>query len=91
MAALARFLTIGNGLHHHSAGWPLSTGVTRPKRVRFRYGSRVRSAGLRLAPPASLPAERAINRITTFQVIRSTRLVLALRLNANKRELFLSS
>ena len=31
----------------HPEGWPLSTGVTRPNRVRFRYGSRVCLARLR--------------------------------------------
>ena len=78
MAACTRCFTIGSGLHHSLAGWPRSTSVTRPNRVRLRYGSRVRSAGLRHVPPAPLPAERAICRITTFQVIRSARLILAL-------------
>jgi hypothetical protein len=64
------------------AGWPPPLSVTRPKRVHLRYGSRVRSAGLRRrgslrSPPASLPVERAINRATSFQVARSTRLSLA--------------
>jgi len=84
MAASARFFTIGSGLHHSSAGWPLSICVTRPNRVHLRYGSRVRSAGLRpfgllRGPPAPLPAERAINRVTSFQVTRSARLSLAHR------------
>jgi hypothetical protein len=48
----------------------------------LRYGSRVRSAGLRRAgllrsPPASLPVERAIDRVTSFQVTRPARLGLA--------------
>ena len=84
MVALARCFTIGGGLHHFSAGWPLSIGVTRPNRVHLRYGSRVRSArlqpfGLLRGPPAPLPAERAISRVTSFQVTRSARLVLAHR------------
>ena len=46
------------------AGWPPPFSITRPTRVHLRYGSRVRSAGLRRlgllrAPPASLPVERA--------------------------------
>ena len=73
----------------NSAAWPTFICVTRPKRVRLRYGSRVRSAGLRRAgllrsPPASLPVERAIDRVTSFQVTRSTRLGLAHR-KARKR------
>ena len=82
MAAYTRFFTIGGGLHHSLAGWPLSSCVTRPNRVHLRYGSRVRSAGLRpfgllRGPPAPLPAEREINRVTSFQVTRSARLRLA--------------
>jgi hypothetical protein len=70
MGAFARFFPIGGGLHHCLAGWPLSISVTRPNRVHLRYGSRVRSARLQLSrllrrSPASLPAERAINRATT--------------------------
>jgi len=88
MVAFARCFTIGSGLHHFSAGWPLSIGVTRPNRVHLRYGSRVRSArlqpfGLLRGPPAPLPAERAISRVTSFQVIRSARLVLAHRKHEN--------
>ncbi len=61
---------------------------TRPKRVRLRYGSRVRSVGLRpggplCEPPASLPAERAISRAISFQIVRSTRLRLAHRKSRN--------
>jgi hypothetical protein len=82
MASYARYFTIGGGLHHSLAGWPHSKCVTRPNRVHLRYGSRVRSAGLRHlgllhGSPASLPAERAIGRVTSFQVTRSTRLGLA--------------
>jgi hypothetical protein len=82
MVALSRFFTIGDGLHHSLEGWPLSICVTRPNRVYFHYGSRVRSAGLRpfgllRGPPAPLPAERAISRATSFQVARSARLILA--------------
>jgi len=82
MAAYARCFATGDGLHRSLAGWPLSTCVTRPNRVRFRYGSRVRSAGLRhrgslRGPPALLPVERAINRATSFHVARPTSLILA--------------
>ncbi len=82
MVASARFFTIGGGLHHSLAGWPLSICVTRPNRVHLRYGSRVRSAtlrpfGLLRGPPAPLPAERAISRATSFQVARSARFILA--------------
>jgi hypothetical protein len=84
MVACAHFFTIGNGLHHNPEGWSRSTCVTRPNQVHLRYGSRVRSAGLRLhrllrAPPAPLPAERAINRVPTLQGTRSARLILAHR------------
>jgi hypothetical protein len=84
MAALTRCFTIGGGLHHFPAGWPLSICVTRPNRVHLRYGSRVRSAwlrpfGLLRGPPAPLPAERAISRATSFQVARSARFILAHR------------
>ena len=82
MAACACCFAIGGGLHHSPADWPLSICVTRPNRVRFRYGSRVRSAGLRhrrslRGPPASLPVERAIIRATSFHVARPTSLILA--------------
>jgi hypothetical protein len=82
MAAFARCFTIGGGLHHSLAGWPLSYCVTRPNRVHLRYGSCVRSArlqpfGLLRGPPAPLPAERPISRVTSFQVTRSARLILA--------------
>ncbi len=85
MAACAHCFTIGNGLHHNPEGGSRSTCVTRPNRVHLRYGSRVRSAGLRLhrllrAPPAPLPAERAINRVPTLQGTRSARLILAHRI-----------
>ena len=69
----------GDRLHHDPAGWPASIGVTRPDRVRLRYGSRLRRAGLRVrdcsAPaPAWLPVEQVIRWITSFQVIRDARL-----------------
>ncbi len=82
MAACARCSAIGGGLPPLWQVGRTSIGVTRPNRVRLRYGSRIRSAGLRYAghpnaPPTSLPAERAICRATTFQVTRSARLSLA--------------
>ena len=63
------------------AGWPPPISVTRPIWVHLHYGSRVRSAGLRRdgllrTPPASLPVQRAIDRVTSFQVTRSARLAL---------------
>ena len=93
MAAYTRFFTIGGGLHHSLAGWPLSSCVTRPNRVHLRYGSRVRSAGLRpfgllRGPPAPLPAEREINRVTSFQVTRSARLRLAHQRAQRKESIF---
>jgi len=65
-----------------SGGLATSNSVTRPKRVRLRYGSRVRLPGLRRrgcprTPPSRLLAERAINKVTSFQVTRSARLGLA--------------
>ena len=85
MAACAHFFTTGFGLHHNPGGWSRSTCVTRPNRVHLRYGSRVRSAGLRRhrllrAPPTPLPAERAICRVPTLQGTRSARLILAHRI-----------
>ena len=89
MAAYAHYFTIDNGLHLNPGGGPLSTCVTRPNRVHLRYGSRVRSAGLRpygllRGPPAPLPAERAINRVPTLQGTRSDRLCLALQIHTDK-------
>lgn len=65
-------------------GLALPIRVTRPNRVRFRYGSHVRSPGLRHpgllhGPPGSLADERPIVSITTFQVIRIVRLILTHR------------
>ena len=64
------------------ADWPLPSCVTRPNRVRLRYGSRVRRTRLRVcnySQPALdwLPAERVIRRMNSFQFIRSARLGLA--------------
>ena len=43
-------------------GWPTRICVTRPKRVRFRYGSHVRSAGLRRAGyPTRRPPRYLLN------------------------------
>jgi hypothetical protein len=57
-------------------------GITRPNRVRIRYGSRVRRPGLRRVgllrpPPGWLPRERAITWVTSLQMTRSARLHLA--------------
>ena len=69
----------------HSEGWPHSIGVTRPNRVRLRYGSCVRRTGLRrrdypLPPPVCLHGERASAMSTTSQVKRSARLILTHRI-----------
>jgi hypothetical protein len=93
MAAYAHFFTTGFGLHHDPEGWSRSTCVTRPNRVHLRYGSRVRSAGLRLhrllrAPPTPLPAERAICRVPTLQGTRSARLILARQTHTDSHGLF---
>jgi hypothetical protein len=77
----ARYSYTGNRLHHSMAGWPPSLSVTRPKRVRLRYGSCVRRSGLRpwdysQKPPDCLHGERASPMTTTFQVVRSVRLIL---------------
>ena len=65
-----------------SAEWPPPISVTRPKWVRFRYGSRVRRTRLRTtdysAPALDwLHVERAIYMINTSQFTRSARLGLA--------------
>jgi hypothetical protein len=49
VAALAPYFTTGGRLHPRLGDWPLSLCVTRPNRVRLRYGSRIRSARLRSA------------------------------------------
>jgi hypothetical protein len=47
VTAFARCFATGSGLHHSLAGWPPPYSVTRPNRVRLRYGSHGRSARLR--------------------------------------------
>jgi len=65
------FLTLGRTGH-------LQVCVTRPNRVRCRYGSRVRLPRLRLrAALGRLSLEWAIKRMNSFQFIRSARLSLA--------------
>jgi hypothetical protein len=67
-AAFARCFTAGGGLHLSLAGWPPSLGVTRPNRVRLRYGSRGRSAGLRLTDHSALrPLRFLLNEQLTGQ------------------------
>ena len=66
------------------ADWPLPISVTRPIRVRLRYGSRVCRTRLRTAncsTPALvwLPVVRVIYRMNSFQFTRSARLGLAHR------------
>ncbi len=58
------------------------SGVTRPNRVRLRYGSHVRRTRLRAADRSVnaldwLPVERVIHRVNSFQFTRSARLNLA--------------
>ncbi len=83
----------GGRLHRYLAGWPSSISVTRPKRVHafaLRPAGLLRgasTAGLLPTPPASLPVERAIDWITTFQVTRSARLILAHQ-KAQKAQIF---
>jgi len=63
-------------------GWPLSQSLTRPKRVRLRYGSRFRLSRLRqigLPRPTldRLLVKRTIYKVNSFQFTRLTRLGLA--------------
>lgn len=90
-SACTRYFPIGSRLHHSLAGWPPSTGLTRPTRVRFRYGSRVRpskASSAELLPPtlAGLLVERVIHKVNSFQFTRSARLALALQSISRKRK-----
>ena len=63
-------------------GWPLSLSLTRPRRIRLRYGSRLRLTRLRqfgLPRPAldRLLAKRTTYKVNSFQFTRLTRLCLA--------------
>jgi len=79
-------------------GWPSCISVTRPKRVRLRYGSRVRRTGLQRRDysrslPDCLHGERAIAMVTSFQVTRSVRLFLTHQKHTKshkKKEIFLT-
>src|SRR5207247_10125123 len=58
------------------ADWPLSLYVTRPNRVRFRYGSQFRLARHRVADYSNSTrllgylGERVIPRVSSFQLTR---------------------
>ena len=72
------------------ADWPLPLCVTRPNRVRLRYGSGVRFPELHrtdcsATAPGSLSAERVIRRVNSFQFTRSVRLGLAHQRTRRKR------
>jgi hypothetical protein len=73
---------VDDGLRLSLADWPLSTCVSRPNRVRLRYGSRVRLTRLRLmellpCTLARLLVERTIYKVNSFQFTGKTRLGLA--------------
>src|SRR5207249_1795291 len=73
----------------------LRLGVTRPKRVRFRYSSQIRlprprQIGLLRSALGWLSIEWAIDRMNSFQFIRSTRLSLALRRHRENKILYVS-
>jgi hypothetical protein len=81
----ARYSYTGNRLRPIREVGRFHLGVTRPKRVRLRYGSCVRRSGLRPwdyshQPPDCLHGERASTMATTFQVARSVRLSLTHRM-----------
>ena len=82
--SLARCSPDGGRLRHIRKVGQLAVCVTRPKRVRLRYGSRVRRTGLQRRDysrtlPDCLHGERAIAMVTSFQVTRSVRLILTHR------------
>ena len=69
--------------------WPLPACVTRPKRVRLRYGSRVRRTRLHVCNYSQhalvwLPVEWVTLRVNTSQFTRSARLSLAHRNHTEK-------
>jgi len=73
-------------------GWPLSLSLTRPKRIRLRYGSRLRLPRLRqigLPRPAldRLLAKRTTYKVNSFQFTRLTRLCLAHQDKQNEQDM----
>src|ERR1039457_366383 len=77
-----------------SGGLATFTGVTRPNRVRLRYGSQVCFPGFRQPDyPDSLRFsymhERAIYMVNSFQFTRSARLSLVYRMNTDKTKLLI--
>ena len=71
----SRFFPAGIGLHHLRQAGRISTHVTRPNRVHFRYGSQVRIARLRLTGSlrctlAPLHVEREIHMVDSFHSTR---------------------
>ena len=80
----ARCYTAGSSLHHSLADWPLLLSVTRPKTgsLALRLAcSPCKASAAELLPLtlARLLVKRAIYKISSFQNIRSARLVLALQ------------
>ena len=73
--------------------WPLPACVTRPNRVRLRYGSRVRRTRLRARNYSQhaldwLPVEWVTVRVNTSQFTRSARLGLAHRTHTEEKHTF---
>ena len=80
--AFTRYFSVGGRLPHLGQAGRSHSGVTRPNRVRLRYGSHVRRTRLRAADCSDnalvwLPVERVIHRVNSFQFTRSARLGLA--------------
>jgi hypothetical protein len=77
-----------------SGGLATFTGVTRPNRVRLRYGSQVCFPGFRQPVYAdslrfSYMHERAIYMVNSFQFTRSARLSLVYQMNTDKTKLLI--
>ena len=75
MDAYSRFFSTGGRLHHLGQAGRLSTYVTRPNRVHFRYGSqvrltRLRQTGLLQSTLARLHVERVIHMVDSFHSTR---------------------
>src|SRR5664280_2485580 len=75
-----------------SGGLATFTGVTRPNRVRLRYGSQVCFPGFRQPVYADslrfrYMHERAIYMVNSFQFTRSARLSLVYQMNADKTKI----
>jgi hypothetical protein len=89
--ACARCFTAGSRLHHPLADWPLLLSVTRP--TSGSLALRLACSPCKASPAKLLPltlarllVERAIYKISSFQNIRSARLILALQRRGGRRE-----